>query len=67
MRENLIKIEIIKDYIGQNKLSKTKFAEMCKLSVNTLNKILNNQTNVYVIALFKIAKVLNMPVHLLCN
>lgn len=67
MKTNIIKTEMITSYIKENKLSKAKFAEMCKLSVNTLNKILNNQTNVYVIALFKIAKVLNMPVHLLCN
>ena len=62
--EKIMKIEMIEDFMTQNKLSKTKFCKICKISVSTLNKILNNQTNVGIVALFKICRVMKIEI---CN
>lgn len=62
--EKIMKIEMIEDFMTQNKLSKTKFCKICKISVSTLNKILNNQTNVGIVALFKICRVMKIQI---CN
>lgn len=58
--KNEINVEVINNYIKENKLTKNKFCKTCKISLSTLNKILNNKENFRIIALFKIAKVLNI-------
>lgn len=60
---NDINVNLIKTYLKENKMSKTKFCKMCGINFSTLKKILNNQKNFKVNALFKIAKVLNMQVY----
>ena len=65
--KNTIKIEIIKNYLLKNKISKTKFCKMCKISPSTLNKILANDDNFEIIALFKIAKVIKVEVYQMFN
>ena len=42
--KNTIKTEIIEKYMNENKLSKTKFCKMCKISPSTLNKIMTKNT-----------------------
>lgn len=42
----------------KNKVTKTVFCKKCNISYNTLKKILKNQTNFRIVALFKVAKVL---------
>ena len=61
-RKNVIKTEVIENYLSENNLSKTKFCKMCKISYSTLKRIMNNE-NFNLIALFKIARVLNLHVH----
>lgn len=65
--ENKIKIEIIEKFIIENKISKTKFCKMCKISPSTLNKIMTRNDNFRIIALFKIAKVIKIQVNQMFN
>ena len=64
--ENIIKTELIENYIKDNQLSKTKFCKICKICPSTLKKIFNNE-DVNLIALFKIARVMNIHIHQLFN
>ena len=65
--KNTIKIEIIEKFMRENKISKTKFCKMCKISSNTLNKIMAKDDNFGIIALFKIAKVIKIQVYQMFN
>lgn len=65
--KNTIKTEIIEKYMNENKLSKTKFCKMCKISPSTLNKIMTNDDNFGIIALFKIARVIKVQVYQMFN
>lgn len=56
---NDIKVELITDYLQQNKLTKTAFCKQCKISLGTLNKILKNQKNVFITSIVKIARKIN--------
>lgn len=60
---NDININFIKNYLKENKMSKTKFCKLCGINFSTLKKILNNQKNFRVNALFKICKVLNLQIN----
>ena len=64
---NTIKIGIIEKFMKENKISKTTFCKMCKISPITLNKILTNDNNFKIIALFKIAKVIKIQVYKMFN
>ena len=63
----LINIEIIEKYMLKNRISKTKFCKMCKISPSTLNKIMTGYDNFRIIALFKIAKVIKIQVYQMFN
>lgn len=65
--KNTIKVELIENFIKDNNLSKSKFCEMCKISQSTLNKIITNNENFRIIALFKIARVLKIQVFEMFN
>ena len=65
--KNTIKTELIENFIKENNLSKSKFCEMCKISQSTLNKIITNNENFRIIALFKIARVLKIEVYQMFN
>ncbi len=58
---NAVNIKIIDNYIKENKLNKTKFCKLCKISVYTFNKIMTND-NCQLIALFKIAKTMSIQI-----
>ena len=58
----IIKTEDIASFMKENKLSKKQFCLNCKISANVLNKILNNQTNFYIKALFRIAREMKVKV-----
>jgi len=60
---NKINTQLIKKYLKEKKLSKSNFCKQCKISVVTLNKIISNKENFRIIALFKIARVLNLQVY----
>ncbi len=65
--KNTIKTDIIEKYMNENKLSKTKFCKICKISPITLNKIMTNDDNFGIIALFKIARVIKVHVYQMFN
>ena len=65
--KNTINAKIIKNFILENKISKTKFCKMCKISPSTLNKIISNDDNFKIIALFKISKVIKIQVYMMFN
>ena len=65
--KNLIKTEIIENYMQKNNISKARFCKLCNISVSTLNKILCNNTNIELIALFRIAKVIDLQVYQMFN
>ncbi len=59
---NKINKELIQDYIKNKKLTNSKFCELCHISISTLKKVYNNNFNLNVIVLFKIARTLNVPI-----
>ena len=59
----MIKTEIIEKYMKDNNLSKKKLCQLCKISPSTLSKIMKNDRNFGIIALFKIARVMNIHIH----
>ncbi len=65
--KNSIKIEIIEKFIKENKISKTTFCKMCKISPSTLKKIMTKNENFKIIALFKIARVIKIQVYQMFN
>ena len=65
--KNTIKTELIENFIKDNNLSKSKFCKMCKISQSTLNKIMTNNENFRIIALFKIARFLKIQVFEMFN
>ena len=65
--KNIIKTELIENFIKENNLSKSKFCKICKISQSTLNKIMTNSENLRIVALFKIARVLKIQVYQMLN
>ena len=65
--QSTVKIELIKNFMLENRISKAKFCKMCKISPSTLNKILTNNDNFGIIALFKIARVVNVKIYQMFN
>ncbi len=57
-------VRIIINYIQNNNLTKKDFCLLCGISYSTLNRILNNK-NFQLKALFRIARVIDIPVHML--
>lgn len=55
-----IKTELIENFLKSNNMTKTKFCEICKISLPTLNKIFKNQFNFKLTALFKVARALGI-------
>ena len=64
---NTINVEIIEKFMLENNISKTKFCKMCKISLNTLNKIMANNFNFEIIALFRIARIIKIEVYQMFN
>ena len=61
--ENKINIEIIENYIKENKLSKTRFCQKCKIGLRTYAKMMNNNLEIDLKALVKVAKVMNIRLY----
>ena len=61
--QKIIKTEIIENYLKENNISKYKFCKLCNVSRNIFDKIMANDTNFGIKALFKIARILNIEAH----
>ena len=59
---SVFKIELIRDYIAERRMSKATFCGGCGISVGTLNKILGGGINISIATLFKIAEVMRVDV-----
>ena len=55
--------QIIIEYIENNNLTKKEFCQQCKISISTFYKIINGK-NFNLISLFKIAKIIEVPIHM---
>lgn len=64
--QKLFKVHLVEEYMEKNKLSKTAFAKMCKISYRALSNFLVNKPNFMLSVLFKIAKTLNLQAYQLC-
>ena len=60
--KNEIKTELIKRFMKENKVSRSKFYMMCKINFETYQKKMNNNFDFGIRALFRIAKVLGVEV-----
>ena len=60
--KNEIKTELIKRFMEENELSKSEFCAMCKINLETYRKIMSNDFDFSIRALFRIAKVLGVEV-----
>lgn len=58
--KKIIKTEVIENYLKDNKLSKTKFCKMCKISLSTFHKAMSNNLNFGIVAMFKMARVMRV-------
>lgn len=63
MKKKYIKKELIEQYLKDNKLSKTAFCKKCKIAPSTFKKIIEQNTNVGIVAIFRIAFAMNLKVH----
>ena len=61
--KKIIKVHIIEKFMKDNNLSKTKFCKMCRISLATYDKILQNKTNYRIVALFKVARIIKVNVY----
>lgn len=60
MKQRRFNYKVIQDYIRQNNITIKKFCEMCDISYSQYRRILNDD-NVYVSALFRISRFLQIP------
>ena len=65
--KNLVKTEMISNFIKENKLTKREFAAKCGINVWNLRKVLSGNSNFDVVHLFKIAKFMNVQICDLLN
>ena len=60
VRKGVVNIDLIKNYIKENNISKNKFCKLCKISPSTLKLILAEEDTFYLTALWKISLFLNV-------
>lgn len=56
----IINTDLIKNYMKENKLTKSDFCKLCGLSNGSLNKVLNGNLNIFISTLFKISITINV-------
>lgn len=66
MNNNLINTKIIESYLKENNLSTAKFCKICGISLNSYKQIRASE-DCKLDALFKIAKVLKVPIYQIFN
>ena len=60
VRKNVLRTDLILKYMEDNNLSKNKFCKICKISPSTLRLILAEEDSFGLMALWKIARVMNI-------
>ena len=59
MNTKIINSEKIMQYIRENKLTKTEFCNLAKITIKSFNNVLAGDENIRINTIIKIAKVLN--------
>lgn len=67
MNNKKINVEIIENYMNRNYLTNKEFCELCNISLQDFEKLLQDDTNVSMINLINIAKVIKCKVEDLVN
>ncbi len=60
--EEIIKMELIEKFIKEQGFTKTQFCKLCKISYGTFLKIKRGEDAMMISALFKIARVMGVPI-----
>ena len=60
-----IDTEFLENYLKDNKFSKTAFCKKCKITAKTFEKIMSGQTNFSLVAIFRIARALDIDFRVL--
>ncbi len=63
MKKSKIRTQLIYIYLKTQNISKTKFCKMCKISPKTLEKILEGDEDISLLAINRIATILNLRLH----
>ncbi len=58
--KNCINVEFLEGYLKENNLSKTAFCKKCKIATKTFDKIMSGKTNFRLVAIFRIARALDI-------
>ena len=56
----MIDVDILKNFMKENKMSKCEFCKKCKISTLTFQKILNKSQSIRFNTIFKIARSMNI-------
>ncbi len=65
--KKLVNTEKILTFMKENKLTKSEFAKKCHINLWNLQAVLSERTNYNIVYLFKIAKVMQIPVSQMFN
>ena len=52
--------EIVENFMAENKLSKTAFCKLCKITPLAFYKFMNNDDSLFLLPVFKIAKAIGV-------
>lgn len=58
--DSRINTDLIHEYMTKNGLCKKTFCKRCGISISTYDKVIKQQENLNIIALFKIARAMNL-------
>lgn len=61
--KEIIKTELIDQFIKEQGLTRTRFCKLCKMSYGTFVKIRRGECNVKMNAIFRMARVMRIKVH----
>lgn len=65
--ENIIKTEVILEFMEKNNLSPTAFCRLCKISKSSYDKIMNNDLRVKIRTVLKIMVAMKIRLNQLVN
>ena len=58
--KKIIRTELILEYMAKHNLSMTRFCGCCGITINAFKKIMAQDTTVFILSLFKVAKFLGI-------
>lgn len=61
--DNLIKTELIEEFLKEKEWSKSEFCRQCKISYKTFQKIMSNDYNFDLRALFRVCRIMGVDIY----